>query len=123
MKKILAIDDSSTIRMSVQVSLKETGYPVVQAVNGLDGLEKAEEITAGGDEIALVIVDVNMPEMDGITFIGEFRKKDQFTPVVVLTTECEDSMISRGKEAGASGWLVKPFQPAQLLDVVKKLVR
>lgn len=122
MKYILVIDDSATIRTSVEYALKETGHPVQQAENGRKGLDKVQEIKAGGHDLALCVVDVNMPEMDGISFIKEFRKSDRFTPVVVLTTESEDDKIKQGKEAGASGWLVKPFQPAQLVAVVNKLI-
>ena len=106
----------------MEYALKETGHPVQQAENGRKGLDKVQEIKAGGHDLALCVVDVNMPEMDGISFIKEFRKSDRFTPVVVLTTESEDDKIKQGKEAGASGWLVKPFQPAQLVAVVNKLI-
>ncbi|HDP79502.1 MAG TPA: response regulator, partial [Spirochaetes bacterium] len=82
-----------------------------------------KSIQSSGEDIALCISDVNMPVMDGITFIKEFRKFDRFTPVLVLTTESEDNMINQGKEAGASGWLIKPFQPKELLDTVGKFIR
>ena len=120
MKTILVIDNSPTIRTSVEYAIKSLGYPIKQAENGLKGLEAATEL---GENIALVIVDVNMPEMDGITFIKEFRVKDKFTPVMVLTTESEDGKIKEGKIAGASGWMIKPFKPADLLAVVEKLIR
>ncbi|MDY6969649.1 MAG: response regulator [Spirochaetota bacterium] len=80
-------------------------------------------IKENGDDIAMCIVDVNMPVMDGITFVKEFRKIDKFTPVLVLTTESEDTRIQEGKSAGASGWLVKPFRQEDLLGVVKKIIR
>jgi len=123
MKHILVIDDSATIRMSVEYALKEIGFPISQAENGRDALEKVSSIKSNGNDIAVCVVDVNMPEMDGITFVKEFRKNDKFTPVIMLTTESEEQKIKEGKDAGASGWLVKPFQPEQLVDVVKKLVR
>lgn len=120
---ILVIDDSPTIRVSVEFAVKNLGYPVQQAENGLDALEKAKGITDAGNEISLVICDVNMPQMDGISFIREFRKTDKFTPVVVLTTESEEAKIQEGKDAGASGWIVKPFQPADLISVVERFLK
>jgi two-component system, chemotaxis family, chemotaxis protein CheY len=123
MKSIVVIDDSPTIRTSVEYSLKKFGYPVRQAENGITGLSLTDEINSKGEDIALVIVDVNMPVMDGITFIQEFRKKDKFTPVLVLTTESEDEKIRAGKVAGASGWMIKPFRPADLINVVGKIIR
>jgi two-component system chemotaxis response regulator CheY len=123
MKSIVVIDDSPTIRTSVEYSVKKLGYPVRQAENGIMGLSLTDEIISKGDDIALVIVDVNMPVMDGITFIQEFRKKDKFTPILVLTTESEDEKIRAGKVAGASGWMIKPFRPADLIDVIGKIIR
>ncbi len=123
MKHILVIDDSATIRMSVEYALKGIGYPISQAENGKDALEKVKTLKKQGNDLAACVVDVNMPEMDGISFVREFRKDDRFTPVIMLTTESEEKKIKEGKDAGASGWLVKPFQPEQLVNVVKKLVR
>lgn len=123
MKNIAVIDDSPTIRISVEYAIKPLGYPVKQAENGLKGLEVIGKIKAAGDDLALVIVDINMPEMDGITFVKEFRKTDKFTPVLVLTTESEEQKIKEGKQSGASGWMVKPFKPTDLLAVVEKLIR
>ncbi len=123
MKYIVIIDDSPTIRTSVEYSVKSLGHGIQQAENGADALEKIKELKSGDNDIALCIVDVNMPVMDGITFIKEFRKDDKFTPIVVLTTEAEENKIKEGKEAGASGWMVKPFKPDQLLQVVNKLIR
>jgi two-component system chemotaxis response regulator CheY len=120
---IVVIDDSPTIRVSVELAIKELGFPVKQAENGQDALDKIEEIKAGGDEIALCISDINMPVMNGIEFITEFRGNDKFTPVVVLTTEAEKDMIQKGKSAGASGWIIKPFQAEDLLNVVKRFVK
>lgn len=120
---IFVIDDSPTIRVSVELAIKELGFPVMQAENGQDALDKIEEIKNGGDEIALCISDINMPVMNGIEFITEFRKTDKFTPVVVLTTEAEKEMIQKGKNAGASGWIIKPFQADDLLNVVKRFVK
>lgn len=123
MKNIVVIDDSPTIRTSVQFALKKLGHSIQQAENGLKGLEVVQEIMGAGNEIAMVVVDINMPEMDGITFVKEFRKKDKFTPILVLTTESEEAKMKEGKEAGASGWMVKPFKPNDLINVVQKLIR
>ncbi len=123
MKYIMTIDDSVTIRKSIEFTLKNFEYEVVQSENGAEGLKKIEEIKKDGNDIALVIVDINMPVMDGITFVKEFRKTDKFTPVVILTTESDDTNISLGKQAGASGWLIKPFQTDQLINVVGKLIK
>ncbi len=123
MKYIMVIDDSPTIRVSVEYTLKPTGIAVKQAENGIDAMKKISEIKKGGDDVALCICDVNMPEMDGITFIREFRKIDKFTPVLILTTESENEKISAGKDAGASGWIIKPFQPSELMQVVEKFIR
>jgi two-component system chemotaxis response regulator CheY len=122
-KYILIIDDSPTIRISVEFAIKNLGYKSQQAENGVDALEKVKEIDEKGGEIALCITDINMPQMDGITFINEFRKVNKFTPIIVLTTESEDNKIQEGKNAGASGWIVKPFQPADLLNVVNRFLK
>ncbi len=123
MKHILVIDDSPTIRTSVQFALKQLGHTIIQAENGREGLNAAHEVLQENGDIALCVVDVNMPEMDGITFVKEFRKQDKFTPVLVLTTESEEAKMKEGKEAGASGWMVKPFKPDELVATVKKLIR
>ena len=123
MKTILVIDDSPTIRASVEFALKVLGMQIVQAENGKIGLSAFAEIQKSGSDLALVVVDVNMPEMDGISFIKEFRKTDKFSPVLVLTTESEEGKIKEGKSVGASGWMIKPFKPADLVSVVEKLIR
>ncbi len=123
MKYILLVDDSVTIRTSVEFTIKKLGWPIMGAENGVDALKKVKEIKASGDDLALCIVDVNMPVMDGITFVKELRKTDRFTPVLMLTTESVDSKIQEGKAAGASGWLIKPFKSEQLINVVQKLIR
>jgi two-component system, chemotaxis family, chemotaxis protein CheY len=122
-KYILIIDDSPTIRISVEYAVKNLGLPTMQAENGNDALSKVKEITGAGNEIAICICDINMPEMNGIEFIEEFRKVDKFTPVVVLTTESEEDKIQQGKAAGASGWIVKPFQPGDLVGVVERFIK
>ena len=122
-KYIMIIDDSPTIRISVDFAIKNLGFTLMQAENGMDALTKIKSIKEKGDDIAMGISDINMPQMDGIAFIREFRKTDKFTPVIVLTTESEDNKIKEGKEAGASGWIVKPFQPTDLINVVKKFLK
>jgi len=123
MKHILTVDDSPTVRTSVEYALKGLGHQIVQAENGKDALEKYNALKSKGESVALCLVDVNMPVMDGITFVKEFRQIDKFTPVVMLTTESSDGKIEEGKQAGASGWMVKPFQPDELIRIVGKFVR
>lgn len=112
-KKILIIDDSASIRQQVSLCLTSGGYEVVEAVDGLDALEKT-----GGCHMA--ICDVNMPRMNGIEFVEKVGNKAM--PIVMLTTEGKPELIDRAKKAGAKGWMVKPFKPEQLLSVVKKIV-
>jgi len=115
---ILAVDDSASMRQMVSFTLKGAGYDVVEAVDGVDALNKAK-----GQSVNLVITDVNMPNMDGITLIAELRKLPayKFTPLLMLTTESAPEKKAAGKAAGATGWIVKPFNPDQLLATVKKV--
>ncbi|PRX27472.1 two-component system chemotaxis response regulator CheY [Orenia metallireducens] len=124
-KKILVVDDSRTVRSSVKYTLEKEGYEVILAEDGRDGLEKLEDNSSITDRPKMIITDVNMPNMDGITFTSEVKKNRnfKFVPVLILTTESQDKMKLKGKEAGAAGWLVKPFSPEQLIGVVKKFVR
>lgn len=117
-KRILVVDDSTAVRQSVCYVLDQAGYEVVQAVDGTDALTKLD-----GSPFDLIVTDVNMPNMDGIELTGKVRglEKYKFTPVVVLTTESQQSKMSAGKEAGATGWIVKPFNSEKLLQVVKRL--
>lgn len=119
MASILAVDDSSSMRQMVSFTLKGAGYDVVEAVDGQDALEKAKSAS-----IQLVLTDVNMPKMDGITLIKELRKLPnyKFTPMLMLTTESGGDKKTEGKAAGATGWLVKPFNPEQLLATIKKVL-
>jgi two-component system, chemotaxis family, chemotaxis protein CheY len=119
-KKLLIVDDSASMRQMVSFTLKDAGYEVIAANNGKDALAKVDN-----SGIAMVITDLNMPEMDGIEFIRQMRCKPgyKFLPIVMLTTESQESKKQAGKQVGASGWLVKPFQPEQLIDVVKKFVK
>lgn len=118
-KTILAVDDSASIRQMVAFTLKSAGYDVVEAVDGQDGLDKARS-----RPVNLVLTDQNMPRMDGLTLVKELRSLSQHrsTPILMLTTESSDQMKAQGKAAGATGWLVKPFDPTKLLEVVKKVI-
>lgn len=119
MAKILAVDDSASMRQMVAFTLKGAGHDVVEAVDGVDALAKAK-----GQKFDLVISDVNMPNMDGITLIGELRKiaDFKFIPMLMLTTESTGEKKQQGKAAGATGWIVKPFNPDQLLATIGKVI-
>ena len=118
-KSILAVDDSGSLRQMVAFSLKAAGYDVVQAVDGQDGLDKAKAKT-----VDLVLTDQNMPIMDGLTLIKNLRELGSYktVPILMLTTESSDEMKAKGKAAGANGWLVKPFDPKRLIEVVQKVI-
>ena len=117
-KKILTVDDSASMRQMVTFTLKGAGYEVVEAVDGKDALAKIK-----GTDIGMLITDLNMPNMDGIELIRQIRAMPglKFIPIVLLTTESQDNKKKEGKEAGATGWIVKPFKPEQLVAVVKKV--
>lgn len=118
-KTILVIDDSASIRQVVGIALRGAGYTVVEAADGKDALQKLT-----GEKINLVISDVNMPNMDGISFVKEMKKNAnyKFTPVIMLTTEGADEKKQQGKEAGAKAWIIKPFKTEQLLQTVSMLI-
>lgn len=116
---IIAIDDSETMLSMIKQTLEMGGYSVILAKDGQEGLDKFKE---SKDQLQLVITDINMPIMDGITLIHEIRKIDQDIPILTLTTESEDQMKQKGYEAGANGWIVKPFRPAQFLDIIKQIL-
>ena len=118
-KTILAVDDSSSLRQMVAFSLKAAGYNVVEAVDGHDGLEKAKN-----QVVDLVLTDQNMPRMDGLELIRLLRGLPEYqkVPILMLTTESSDEMKQKGRAAGANGWLVKPFDPQRLIEVVKKVI-
>lgn len=118
-KTILAVDDSTSIRQMVAFTLKSAGYTVIEAADGQEGLDKARV-----NAIDLILTDQNMPKMDGLALIKSLRGLPQFasTPILMLTTESSDAMKTQGKAAGATGWLVKPFDPHKLLEVVKKVI-
>ena len=118
-KNVLVVDDSSSVRQVVGIALKSAGYDVIEASDGKDALTKLN-----GQKIHLMISDVNMPNMDGITFVKEVKKlaNYKFTPIITLTTESQESKKAEGQAAGAKAWVVKPFQPAQMLAAVSKLI-
>lgn len=119
-KTILTVDDSVSIRQMVAFTLKSAGFSVLEAIDGADGLEKARS-----RPVNLVLTDQNMPRMDGISLVKALRGLPQYrtTPILMLTTESGDAMKAQGKAAGATGWLVKPFNPQRLLEVVNKVLR
>ena len=122
-KHILFVDDSPTVRSSVSFCLRNAGYKVTEAVDGKDALQELQSMKDKGESLSLIITDINMPQMDGITLISEVKETEfKFIPILVLTTEANNSLIEKGRVAGASGWLLKPFQPEQLLWAVKKVV-
>lgn len=124
MKKILIVDDSAALRASVGFTLSEQGYEVLQAEDGNGGLEILTGMAGKESELGMIITDINMPNMDGVSLIREVKKTSfKFTPILVLTTESQDGKKMEGKEAGASGWLVKPFKPEQLTAVVSKFLK
>jgi two-component system chemotaxis response regulator CheY len=121
---ILLVDDSAVLRASVRFALTRAGHAVVEAADGQGGLDALAAMGVAGERPGMIITDVNMPRMDGITFVTEVKKTPfRFVPILVLTTESQADKKALGKAAGASGWLVKPFNDTQLLDVVKKFVR
>jgi two-component system chemotaxis response regulator CheY len=119
-KKFLIVDDSASMRQLVTFALKDAGHDVIAAEHGKDAIAKL-----GNTPIDMVVTDLNMPEMDGIELIKQLRGMAtyKFTPIVMLTTESQEEKKAEGKSAGASGWIVKPFKPEQLMDVVKKFVK
>jgi two-component system, chemotaxis family, chemotaxis protein CheY len=120
MPSILAVDDSISMRQLVAHTLAEAGFQVIEAVDGQDALAKAQ--TSQAD---LVLTDVNMPNMDGIELIRNLRQLPayKFTPMLLLTTESADDKKAAGKAAGATGWLVKPFDPDQLISTINRVIR
>ena len=120
MHSILAVDDSASMRQMVSFTLKNAGYSVVEAVEGEDALDKAK-----AREFDLVLTDQNMPRLDGIGLTRKLREHPNFkaTPILILTTESSDQMKQAGRAAGATGWLVKPFDPTKLIEVIRKVVR
>lgn len=118
-KTVMVVDDSASVRQVVGLALRGAGYTVIEGVDGIDALSKLT-----GQKVHLIISDVNMPNMDGITFVSEFKKLPayKFTPVIMLTTESHENKKLQGQAVGARAWVVKPFQPAQMLAAVSKLI-
>lgn len=118
-KTILIVDDSASLRQVVSIALRGAGYEVIEACDGKDGLNKLN-----GQKIHLIISDVNMPNMDGFTFVKNVKLHPsyKFTPIIMLTTEAGADKKANGQAAGAKAWMVKPFQPAQMLAAVSKLI-
>lgn len=118
-KTVLTVDDSASIRQMVSFTLKSAGYEVVAASDGMDGLEKAK-----ARQVNLVLTDQNMPRMDGLSLIKTLRGLPQYkaVPILMLTTESSDAMKTQGRAAGATGWLVKPFDPQKLIELVRKVI-
>ena len=120
MRSILAVDDSASMRKMVSFTLAGAGFQVVEAVDGQDAWERAQQHT-----FDLVLTDQNMPRLDGLGLTRKLREHPRFqhTPILVLTTESSDAMKQAGRAAGATGWLVKPFDPGRLIEVINKVVR
>ena len=118
-KTIMVVDDSASLRQVVSIALTGAGYEVIQACDGKDALNKLD-----GRKLHLIISDVNMPNMDGLSFVKAAKQLPayKFTPVIMLTTEAGETMKQQGQAAGAKAWVVKPFQPAQMLAAVAKLI-
>ncbi|WP_028455136.1 response regulator [Chitinilyticum litopenaei] len=118
-KRVLTVDDSASIRQMVAFTLKSAGYDVTEAVDGNAGLNQAKT-----QSFDLVLTDQNMPGMDGLTLIRNLRTLPDYatTPILMLTTEASDSMKQQGRAVGATGWLVKPFDPQKLLEVTRKVI-
>ena len=116
--KILTVDDSRTMRDMLRLALTSAGYNVVQAIDGVDGLAVLER-----ESPDLVITDINMPKMDGFGFIEGARKREKFRilPILVLTTESDPEKKQRARSAGATGWIIKPFDPTKLVDVIRRV--
>ena len=117
-KRILTVDDSKTMRDMVSFTLRGAGFEVIEAEDGVRALS-----VLGSSSVDLVITDINMPNMDGVTLIKQLRGKPNFksTPILILTTESGEDKKAEGRAAGATGWIVKPFAPDKLLQVVKKV--
>lgn len=118
-KTIMIVDDSPSLRQAVVIALKGAGYDVIEAGDGKQGLEQLD-----GRKVNLIISDINMPNMDGITMVTEIKRMPayKFTPIIMLTTEAGADMKEKGKAAGVKAWVVKPFKPDQMLDAVAKLM-
>ena len=121
-KTILIVDDSVSLRKVVAIALTGAGYEVIEAGDGLDALDKLARLD--GRKVHLIISDVNMPRMGGLEFVRQVKANAsyKFTPVIMLTTEGQDNMKEQGRAAGAKAWILKPFNPPQMLNAVAKLI-
>jgi two-component system, chemotaxis family, chemotaxis protein CheY len=120
MPTILAVDDSASMRSTIALTLRRAGYDVVEAADGREGLDKAR-----ATQFEAVLTDQNMPQLDGLGLVRELRALASYksVPILMLTTESSDEMKQKGRAAGATGWIVKPFDPNRLVDVLKKVVK
>jgi two-component system chemotaxis response regulator CheY len=118
-KTVMVVDDSASLRQVVGIALKGAGYDVLEGCDGQDALNKLT-----GQKVHLIISDVNMPNMDGISFVKAVKQMPnyKFTPIIMLTTESQEATKQHGQAAGAKAWVVKPFKPEQMLDAVSKLI-
>ena len=118
-KTVMIVDDSASLRQVVSIALKGAGYDVIEGCDGKDAIARMT-----GQKIHLIISDVNMPNMDGFTFVSEVKKMPayKFTPIIMLTTEAGEDKKSAGQAAGAKAWIVKPFKPEQMLNAISKLI-
>lgn len=118
-KTILVVDDSASLRQIVAIALKGAGYDVIEGCDGVDGLSKLD-----GTKIHLIVSDVNMPNMDGLTMVQKIKEMPayKFTPIIMLTTEAGADKKDIGKAAGVKAWMVKPFKPDQMINAVSKLI-
>ena len=117
---ILAVDDSASLRMAIRIALTGAGYTVTEAVDGVDGLAKA-----GANRFDMIVTDLNMPNMDGLSMIRALREQPAWAgvPIIFLSTESDAEVKAQAKAAGATGWLVKPFDPNRLIEVIQKVIR
>lgn len=122
---VMVVDDSRTVRMSMEYLLKNNGYEVFTADDGVDGLKKLNDASSSNRKPDLIITDINMPNMGGLDFIKKVKESmtTKFIPILILTTESQDNMKLEGKKAGAAGWIVKPYQPEQLISVVQRFIK
>jgi two-component system chemotaxis response regulator CheY len=118
-KKIMTVDDSASVRQLVSFTLKQHGYEIAEAVNGAEALNKLKQ-----EKIDMLITDINMPELDGIGLIKMIRDNPsyRFIPIIILTTESQTGKKEEARAAGATGWIIKPFRPDQLVSAVKKVM-
>ena len=118
-RTVLVVDDAGVMRQMNSLTLKKEGFEVIEAINGKDALSKM-----AGKKIDIVVTDINMPEMDGIELIKQIRTDSvhRFVPIIVLSTISQEAKVKEGKEAGASGWLFKPYKPNQLIDAIRKFI-